>query len=112
MDRLTHYKQIMAQLTTKFAELYALDEENVDTVVVVDHPNGVYQLYHIGWDGHTRVRENCTHVRVKNGKFWIEDDWTADGIVTHLKEAGIPNEDIVLAFNPPDMRQYTEYAVV
>ena len=51
------------------------------------------------------------YVRLKKGKFWIEDDWTEDGIVAYLKEAGVPNEDIVLAFNPPDMRQYTEFAV-
>jgi hypothetical protein len=28
-----------------------------------------------------------------------------------LLEAGVPKEDIVLAFHEPEMRQYTEFAV-
>ena len=34
-----------------------------------------------------------------------------EGIAAHLLEAGIPKEDIVLAFHSPDMRPYTEFAV-
>ncbi len=41
----------------------------------------------------------------------IEEDWTEGGIATDLLEAGVPKEDIVLAFHPPKMRPYTEFAV-
>jgi hypothetical protein len=33
------------------------------------------------------------------------------GIATELVEAGVPKEQIVLGFRPPEMRQYTEFAV-
>ena len=44
------------------------------------------------------------------GKIWIEEDMTEDGLATELVEAGVPKEDIVLAFNPPDRRHLTDYA--
>ncbi len=52
------------------------------------------------------------YVRLLNGKFWIEEDWTENGIATDLVRAGVDKEDIVLAFHEPKMRQYTDYAAV
>jgi len=46
-----------------------------------------------------------------NNKIYIEEDLTEDGIATNLLVAGVPREDIVLAFHPPEMRPYTEFAV-
>ncbi|NER33043.1 MAG: XisI protein [Oscillatoria sp. SIO1A7] len=43
-------------------------------------------------------------------KIWIQRDGTEDGMATELAAAGIPKEQIVLAFHPPELRQYTEYA--
>jgi len=43
-------------------------------------------------------------------KFWIEEDWTEDGIAADLVRAGVPKEDIVLAFHEPGRRQYTDFA--
>ena len=43
-------------------------------------------------------------------KFWIEEDWTEDGIAADLVRAGVPKEDIVLAFHEPGMGQYTDFA--
>ena len=36
---------------------------------------------------------------------------TLEGLATELVEAGIPKEDIVLAFHAPEMRPLTEFAV-
>ena len=33
------------------------------------------------------------------------------GVVDALVKAGIPEEEIVLGFHPPDARQHTEFAV-
>jgi hypothetical protein len=51
------------------------------------------------------------YVRIRDSEFWIEEDWTENGIATDLVLAGVPKEDIVLAFHEPKMRQYTEFAV-
>ncbi|MEZ4861109.1 MAG: element excision factor XisI family protein [Caldilineaceae bacterium] len=50
-------------------------------------------------------------MRLHNDKFYIEVDGTEQGIATDLLEAGVPKEDIVLAFHHPAMRPYTEFAV-
>lgn len=112
MDRLTHYQQIIHREIATLAERYGTsDESNVDQVVVLDDTHGVYLIYQLGWQEHDRVKIPWVQIRLKNGKFWIEEDWTQESVVERLLTAGVPNEDIVLGFNPPDMRQYTEFAV-
>jgi len=51
------------------------------------------------------------HVEIIGGKIWIQADWTERGVAADIEEAGIPKSDIVLGFQPPHIRPYTEYAV-
>jgi XisI protein len=57
------------------------------------------------------VHSVVLHLRIKNSKVWIERDGMEEGIATDLLEAGIPKEDIVLAFYRPERRAITEFAV-
>jgi hypothetical protein len=50
------------------------------------------------------------YLRLTNGKIWIEEDWTKEGIAHELVLEGVPHEDIVLAFDPPFVRHLTEFA--
>ena len=61
------------------------------------------------WQKGERVCGMTVYVRLREGKFWIEEDWTEDGIATALVRAGVPKADIVLAFQEPEMREYTEF---
>jgi hypothetical protein len=49
--------------------------------------------------------------RYRNGKIWIQEDGIEYGIAKDLEDAGIPKSEIVLGFQPPDVRPFTEYAV-
>lgn len=51
------------------------------------------------------------HIDLIDGKIWTQRDGTEDGIAADLERAGIPKEDIVLGFRPPELRPYTGYAV-
>jgi XisI protein len=82
----------------------------VDTAVICDDLHGEYLLMRVGWRGETRVRRPTFYLRLRNGKIWIEEDWTQDGVATELVAAGVPHEDIVLAFKPPELRPLTEFA--
>jgi len=64
----------------------------------------------IGWQGQTRIYTTVIHTRLLNGKVWIEEDWTEAGIAEELVRADIPQEDIVLGFQHPAMRPYTDFA--
>jgi hypothetical protein len=48
---------------------------------------------------------------LRDSTFLIEQDWTERGITCQLLEAGVPKEDIVLAFHDPESRQLTEFAI-
>lgn len=65
----------------------------------------------MGWKLDERIKSTTIHVRIQNQKIWIEEDWTEDGVVTDWLEAGVPNGNIVLAFHPPHLRKYTEFAI-
>lgn len=111
MDKLNHYKDIIHRLLEDYREWYADPNDlGVDTDIVCDDVHGEYLLMRVGWRGETRVRRPAFYLRLKNGKIWIEEDWTKEGIATELVAAGVPHQDIVLAFNPPEVRHLTEFA--
>ena len=65
----------------------------------------------LGWQKGDRVNGPTVYVRIREGKFWIEEDWTEEGIATDLMRAGVPKTDIVLAFHEPKIRELTGFAV-
>ena len=48
---------------------------------------------------------------IKDGKIWIQHDGTERGVANELVELGVPQDDIVLAYQPPYKRAYTPFAV-
>jgi len=112
MDKLTTYRSLIKRLLTENVTLgKGQTKQGLETDCVFDEDHDHYLLLTVGWFQGRRVRATTVHVRIRNGKFWIEDDMTGDGIVSQLLEEGVPREDIVLAFQPPHMRHLTEFAV-
>jgi hypothetical protein len=66
---------------------------------------------HVGWDGWRRVHGTVIHLDIHDGKVWIQYDGTNRPVADELIAAGIPKEDIVLAFHPADLRIHTGFAV-
>ncbi len=83
----------------------------IESQLIFDDERKNYQLMFIGWDTHRRVHSIIIHVRLLNNKVWVEWDGTHESIALLLVEQGVPHEDIVLAFHPPEMRPFTEFAV-
>jgi hypothetical protein len=86
-------------------------QPGIELILIVDPEKRIVQLQDIGWRKHKRVRDTYLVVRIKNGKIWIEDDGTEEGIANKLVAAGVPKSDIVLAFQHPERRHLTEFAV-
>ncbi len=111
MDKLTSYRQIIKDAIGEYVELdHRYPDPGVESYLVADEQGDNYLWVSLGWKNNRRVDGIHIFVRIRDGKFWIEADWTEEGIATLLLEAGVPNDDIVLAFQPPQMRQYTEFA--
>ncbi|NER80691.1 MAG: XisI protein [Leptolyngbya sp. SIO1D8] len=83
----------------------------METSVIVDADRNNFFLMVIGWEQHRRVHGFITHVQIIGEKIWIQRDGIEEGITGELVKAGVPKEQIVLGFHPPNVRQHTGYAV-
>ena len=118
-NALDPYRRLIQKILTERAELenharsqnWTDTTSNEETVVVFDVQNDIYVLHRMGWYGIDRVWDTAIFVRLHDGKFWIEEDWTEEGVATYLLEAGVPHEHIVLAFHHPRTRARSAFAV-
>ena len=112
MEKLATYRNLVKELVSSHAELMIRDPEpDVEVAVTFDEERDHYMLLRIGWSPRGRLFVPTLYVRLKDGKIWIENDWTEDGLATDLLEKGVSPENIVLAFHPPEIRPHTEFAV-
>ncbi|HBB32399.1 MAG TPA: XisI protein [Cyanobacteria bacterium UBA8803] len=111
MDKLNHYRSLIQKILEEYYKLGS-DNAGIESALLLDPIRDQYLLLKMGWHQDNRIKRNVIHIRLKDHKIWIEEDWTEDGIATDLQQAGVPREDIVLAFHPPRLRQFTEFAAV
>lgn len=109
MAALDHDQEIIESVLCERARFYAFPER-FRTLTLFDRRNGQFLLMDEGWDGFKRIHQVWVHVELHNGKVWIQQDGTQEGIAVDLINAGIPKEHIVLAFQHPSRRQYSEFA--
>jgi hypothetical protein len=110
MDRLERYRAIVCQVLAEYAS-YRPSHGDIETELVSDPARDHYEVLHVGWDGPRRVHGSVIHLDILDGKVWIQYDGTTRPVAEELTAAGIPREDIVLAFHPAALRRHTGYAV-
>jgi hypothetical protein len=66
----------------------------------------------IGWDKTQRVYYTVIHIDIIDNKLWIQHDATEDGVANDLIAAGVPKDNIVLAFYPIEARRHSEFAAI
>ncbi|NER94587.1 MAG: XisI protein [Symploca sp. SIO1B1] len=84
---------------------------NTEVHLIFDTERNRYQVLHIGWEGLSRVFGCIIYVEIKDDKIWLERDGTEIGVASELVAAGVPKQDIILAFHAPYKRKFTEFAV-
>src|SRR5438270_11335794 len=110
MDQLDRYREIVRRLIEEYSS-YKPAYGDIRTEAVVDREHDHYEVMQVGWDKHRRVHGSIIHIDIRDGKVWIEHNGTDKRIGEELVAAGIPRQDIVLGFQPPDLRPHTEYGV-
>ncbi|WP_129675954.1 XisI protein [Candidatus Chloroploca sp. Khr17] len=110
MEKIAHYRAILERMIAEEAARISTHPE-VEVCQICDPVRHHYQLLYLGWHGPTRVFTPMIHLRIHHGKVWIEHDGTEEGIAMQLLAAGIPRDEIVLAFYSPQKRPFTEFAV-
>ena len=109
MDRAERYREIVCRLIEEYAG-YKPSNGQIETEAVMDRERDHYEVMHVGWDGVRRVHGCVIHLDIRGEKVWLQYNGTSQSIAEELVEAGIPREDIVLGFQPADVRPHTDYA--
>ena len=110
MDKLEKYRKLIKKILTEDAQV-GTSQETIETMLVFDEERDSYQLMYVGWNRHMRTHGALIHLRLRNGKIWVEYDGTEEGVAQVLLDAGVPKEDIVLAFHPEWKRELMDFAV-
>jgi len=109
MEKIAKYQAAIKDILQEFGNRkfrYA----DLNSQIVADDQNGHYYLIRLGWDGDERVHSCVFHFDLIDGKIWIQQNWTDVDIAEVLEEQGIPKSDIVLGFQPPEIRKVSGYA--
>lgn len=104
MDQLNFYRAIIERILGDYLEFMDNDEQ-VEVISIVDKEKANYILLEIGWQYPRRIYNTIFHVRLKQDKILIEQDWTREGIAPQLVSAGVPADMIELRYQPVEMRE-------
>jgi hypothetical protein len=95
------YREIVERILREYAAIpYA--HGALESETVFDHEADRYLLMVLGREGLRRIHGCVLHVDIKDGKLWIQRDGIEYGMARELLDAGVPAEDIVLAFELPE----------
>jgi predicted RNase H-like HicB family nuclease len=106
----SRYRQIVREKISALAAFINRHSHHpsAEAHAVIDEEHDLFLLVKTGWAGHRRERGTTLFLRLQDGKVWVEEDWTEEGISKELVQAGIAEEDIVLAFQSPEPRLLSE----
>lgn len=110
MDSLANYRNIIKNKLREYTEIpYAYGDLKCQLIISDDQNN--FLLITQGWENDLRIHGCLVHLEIIKDKIWIHQDGIEDGIANDLLAGGIPKNKIVLAFHPPEVRIYSEFAV-
>jgi hypothetical protein len=107
--KLDHYRRILQQVVARHAAMTP-DDGGPEAVAICDTHSDNYLLMDVGWDATGRAHHVVFHLRLKDGKVWVEWDGIEYGIAHDLLEAGVAPEDIVMAFYSRTPQPLTDLA--
>jgi hypothetical protein len=106
---MNEYRHLIKKILSEYIELDKRQPaEGIEYLLIADDERGHYLWLNLGWKDGKRINAETIYVRIVEGKFCIETDWTENGIAEDLIAAGVPEDDIVLAFQPPSIRHLVE----
>lgn len=111
MDKIVLYQKAIIEILEEYAKHKPINMPDVENQVIADLTRNHFQLVGVGWQDDHFVHGCTFHFDIKDGKIWIQANWTDLDVGEMLIEKGVPKSDIVIGFQPPEARPYTGYAV-
>lgn len=103
-------KQAILKVLQDYLEFLGSDPDS-DTQLVIDEAHDHYLLIETGWHHERRIYGTLIHLDILNGKIWIQQDGTEEGIANELVNLGISPQQIVLGYKTLERRQITDFAI-
>ncbi|HAJ61489.1 MAG TPA: XisI protein [Cyanobacteria bacterium UBA8543] len=110
MEKLARYRQLVQQMLLEYSK-HKPSHGDIEVETIFDTERDHYQIVHVGWNQDRWVHSCIIHIDIKGEKIWLQWNGTEDDLAVDLVAAGDLKEDIVLGFQSPFMRQFTDYAV-
>lgn len=110
MDTLNNDRNIIEKLLHEYADFLGQDD-SILIQLIFDREGDHYLLIEIGWQNNNRIYGTLIHIDIIDGKVWIQQDGTEEGVADELVAMGIPKNRIVLGFKSIQRRKITEFAV-
>jgi XisI protein len=106
----SNYPQIVKELLNRHAQgKPSFGNIEVETIFDLEHDR--YEILHMGWHHDRRIHQCVMHIDIRSHKIWILHNTTEHELDLELIEMGVSKSDIVLGLYPPELRQFTGYAV-
>jgi hypothetical protein len=109
MDPVSTYPDLVKRVLREYAS-FKPSYGDVQVETIFDDAQGHFEVMYAGWASGRRVHGSVLHVDIRDGKIWIQHDGTERGVAEEFVAAGVPKENIVLAFHSPAKRKLTPYA--
>jgi hypothetical protein len=104
-----NYPELVKTVLARHTENHA--SQGTEKELIFDCERNSYLVVHVGWENNERAYGTIIHVDIRDGKIWIQRDFTEEGVASELVELGVPKTDIVLGFKSPFVREFTGFAV-
>lgn len=104
------YRELIKKVLEKYIS-YSGKDDPIEKQLIFDTERDRYLIVYVGWEDEKQIYGCPIHIDIKEGKIWIERDFTEAGVANELVELGVPKTDIILAFRSPFVRQFTGFAV-
>lgn len=115
MDKIKFFRQIIKEVLHEYADAElnkAYKPDDLQVRLIIDTENDHYQVLYAGWQNNQQIFSPLFHFDIIDEKIWIQRNISDYDIISDIENKGVPKSDIVLAFQSPQMRRFTEYADV
>ena len=109
--KIKKYQTLIVDLLKSHISSYNLTNPELQDQLICDYQSNNFQLVTTGWANNKYHYIVNFHFTIKpTGKIWLLANNTDIRIAEELVEKGVPCVDIVLGFQQPQFRQYTNFA--
>lgn len=100
MEKLTQYQSILSEFVEEFARAPFSVQHQLENQAITDTIHNHFQVITLGWDKGKFVFDIVLHFDIKDGKIWIQQNWTDLLLDQELIKRGVDKTDIIIGFLP------------